>query len=102
MDYNKSLMEVWTDTMEFMNGHGLFEESKRESDIIHFGSLVKSRLMGTQLTPLQQLLRPYRPEDDSNLIIDKGPQPSINPKVFEIKAYVLGSIGFVGPSQCSE
>jgi hypothetical protein len=98
MDYNKSLMEVWTDTMEFMNGHGLFEESKRESDIIYFGSLVKSRLMGPQLTPLQQLLRPYKPEDDSNLIIDKGPQPSINPKVFEIKAYVLGSIGFVGPS----
>ena len=25
-------------------------------------------------------------------------QLSINPKVFEINAYVLGSIGFVGPS----
>lgn len=98
MDYTKSLMEVWTDTMEFMNGHGLFQESKRESDIIHFGSLVKSRLMGTQLTPLQQVLRPYKAEDDSNLIIEKGPQRSINPKVFEIKAYILGSIGVFGPS----
>ncbi|KIM97117.1 hypothetical protein OIDMADRAFT_57755 [Oidiodendron maius Zn] len=97
MDYNKSLMEVWTDTMEFMNGHGLFQESKQESDIMYFGSLVKSRLMNTQFTPLQQLLLPYKAEDDSNLIID-GPQPSINPKAFKIKAYVLGSIGVVGPS----
>ena len=97
MDYNKSLMEVWTDTMEFMNGHRLFQDSERESDIMYFGSLVKSRLMNTQCTPLQQLLRPYKAEDDSNLIIE-GWQPSINPKVFEIKAYVLGSIGVVGPS----
>ena len=98
MDYNKSLMEVWTDTMEFMNRHRLFQESERESDIMHFGSLVKSRLMSTQFTPLQQLLRPYKADDDSNLIIEKGSQSSINPKVFEIKAYVLGSIGVVGPS----
>ena len=98
MDYNKSLFEVWKDTMEFMNGHGLFQESERESDIVYFGSLVKSRLMDPQLTPLQQLQGPYKAEDDSNLIIERGPQPSSNQKVFDIKAYILGSIGVVGPS----
>lgn len=98
MDYNKSLMEVWTDTMEFLNKHRLFNDRKREADIIYFGELLRFQLMKTNLTPLQQLLRPYTPGDDSNLIIDRGQRPSSNPKVFELKAYVLGAIGFIGPS----
>jgi hypothetical protein len=98
MDYNKSLMEVWTDTMEFMNEHGLFQETERESDIIYLGSLVKSRLMGTRVTPLQQLQRPYKAQVDSNVIIERGWEPSKKKEVFEIKAYVLGAIGLVGPS----
>ncbi|RYO97522.1 hypothetical protein DL766_009785 [Monosporascus sp. MC13-8B] len=93
MDYNKSLIEIWTDTMEFMNWRGLLPES----ELVEFGKLVKRLLMGTQCGPLQQALRPYQPEKDSALVIeDHG--DSRNPKVFQQSAFVLGCVSRVGPS----
>jgi hypothetical protein len=58
MDYEKSLFEVWSDVMEFMNRQGLLEES----DILPHGALVKYLLMANDLNPLQQVRRAYVPE----------------------------------------
>jgi hypothetical protein len=49
MDYRKSLIEIWKDTMEFMNCRGLLPTS----DVIPFGRLVKSLLIGDHLGPLE-------------------------------------------------
>ncbi|RYP71291.1 hypothetical protein DL771_004868 [Monosporascus sp. 5C6A] len=93
MDYNKSLIEVWTDTMEFMNRQGLLPES----ELVEFGKLVKRLLMGTQCGPLQQALRPYQPDEDSALVIEDDGH-SRNPKVFQQSAFLLGCVSHVGPS----
>ncbi|RYP41598.1 hypothetical protein DL767_000940 [Monosporascus sp. MG133] len=93
MDYNKSLIEIWTDTMEFMNGRRLLPES----ELVEFGKLIKRLLMGTQCGPLQQALRPYQPEKDSALVIEDDGH-SRNPKVFQQSAFLLGCVSHVGPS----
>lgn len=90
MDYTKSLIEVWTDTMVFVNRWGLL----LEPDIISFGALVKSLLIGDNLAPLQQALRPHDPRPDSTLIV-KDPK---SPLVFQLRAFVVGCILEVGPS----
>jgi hypothetical protein len=90
MDYNKSLLEVWTDTMVFMNARSLL----LEPDIIPFGGLVKSLLIGNNLGPLKQVLRPYEPQPNSASII----KDSNSVKVFTLRAAVVGCIVAVGPS----
>ena len=90
MDYNKSLLEVWTDTMVFMNAQGLL----REPDIIPFGGLVKSLLIGNSLGPLEQVLRPYEPQPNSASIS----KDTNRAKVFTLRAVVVGCIVAVGPS----
>jgi hypothetical protein len=90
MDYNKSLLEVWTDTMVFLNAQG----SLRECDIIPFGSLVKSLLIGNNPEPLQQALRPHELQLDSLYIIGE----TKSDWVFELPAVVVGCIREVGPS----
>ncbi|UZP45207.1 hypothetical protein NXS19_013019 [Fusarium pseudograminearum] len=65
IDYNKSLFEIWTDVMEFMNRHNLFSNQ----DIISVGYLVKFLLMGAECDPLQQVLRTYAPGDRIDTII---------------------------------
>lgn len=43
MDYQKPLIDVWVDTMEFVNRRQLVSEA----NMIPFGKLVKNLLMGT-------------------------------------------------------
>ncbi|PMD20692.1 hypothetical protein NA56DRAFT_704495 [Hyaloscypha hepaticicola] len=90
MDYNKSLLEVWTDTMVFLNAQGSLDER----DIIPFGSLVKSLLIGNNLGPLQQALRPHDPQLDSVYVVGD----TESDLVFELQAVVVGCIQAVGPS----
>jgi hypothetical protein len=89
IDYEKSLFEIWTDVMEFMNQHHLFHSE----DVISVGHLVKFLLMGAECDPLQQILRSYAPRDgDDTIIIDTS-----HPKAFEIQGAVLGCVIYVGP-----
>ncbi|KAF5660855.1 het domain-containing protein [Fusarium heterosporum] len=89
IDYNKSLFQIWTDVMEFLNLQSLFEGE----DITFVGGLVKSLLMGTNYSPLQQILRPYGPEDGDDTIIT-----NINHyKAFKLKGAMLGVVIHVGP-----
>lgn len=90
MDYRKSLIEVWKDTVEFMNRRGLLPES----DVIPFGGLVKSLLIGTNLGPLEQALQPYEARPNSALTIEDPDSP----RVFQLDAYIVGCIITVGPS----
>jgi hypothetical protein len=90
MDYTKSLIEIWKDTMVFMNSQGLLPEP----DIIPFGGLVKSLLIGVNLGPLEQALRPYEPKPNSTLIIEDRNSP----RVFKLPAFVVGCVLAVGPS----
>lgn len=82
IDYSNSLFEVWTDTMEYMNKHSLLEST----DVINFGRLVKTLLMGSECESVGETLWPARsltgPGDVS----------------FTIPAFVLGRILTVGPS----
>lgn len=96
MDYNKSLLEIWTDVMEFMNRRKLLPES----DIVHVAGLVKSLLMGNRSEPLQQVLRPYEPDDEQAYILadNDGHQLEEDPKVFKLESYILGYVTYVGPS----
>ncbi|EGU73996.1 hypothetical protein FOXB_15493 [Fusarium oxysporum f. sp. conglutinans Fo5176] len=59
IDYNKSVFEIWTDVMEFMNRHSLFFDR----DIISIGHPVKFLLTGAECDPLQQILGLYAPRE---------------------------------------
>jgi len=90
VDYGKSLLEVWTDTMEFMNGQQLLSEP----EIVPFAMLIKRLLIGNNLRPLRQALQPYERWKDSAHII-KDPK---SPRVFQLQGYVVGCIMAIGPS----
>ncbi|KAF6828235.1 HET domain-containing protein [Colletotrichum plurivorum] len=97
IDYRKSLMDVWVDTMEFMNSRNLFSNG-RETEVVEMGGLVKSLLMDPYTSPLQQLLRPFVPRPDPRLIIQTRPEDAGNAQAFLFKAYILGVIHSIGPS----
>lgn len=97
-DYNKPPIQIWTDVMEFMNGHRLFDENS-ENDIIFCGTLVRYLLMGTQSTPVQQVLGPCVAEAETKLIhIPEMYSRNKDSRVFEFKGYVVGCIQSIGPS----
>ncbi|KAF7552399.1 hypothetical protein G7Z17_g4357 [Cylindrodendrum hubeiense] len=89
IDYNKSVIEIWTDVMEFLNRDGLFAGK----DIVQIGDLVKSLLMDNKSGPLQQILRPYAPGKDDRMVIGGLKTP----KVFKLEAAILGLVKHVGP-----
>ncbi|KAK1622163.1 hypothetical protein BDP81DRAFT_455566 [Colletotrichum phormii] len=81
-DYDKSLFQIWTETMEFMNRHKMFDDNN-ELEIVSHANLVKFLLMGTRCTPIQQVLRPYAAEAETQL--------SLGPSVKD----VAGNLGKV-------
>lgn len=91
MDYNKSLYEVWKDTMVFMNSWNLFKE---DSQIVMVGALVKSLLMASHSDPWSQISGGFKDEADSTQIINDRN----NPLVFCLPAIPVGCIVCVGPS----
>jgi hypothetical protein len=89
IDYEKSVFEIWTDVMEFMNDRKLFAGK----DIIYVGGLVKSLLMPSDCQPLQQILREYAPgKGDVTILTDPN-----DPKSFKLEAAMLGVVICVGP-----
>ncbi|KAL6924101.1 hypothetical protein FSHL1_001355 [Fusarium sambucinum] len=89
IDYNKSLFEIWTDVMEFMNAHDLFSNS----DIMSVGYLVKFLLTGPECDPLQQILRSYEPRNEDDIIITDEKRH----KSFELPSAIVGCVIHVGP-----
>ncbi|KAM5356930.1 hypothetical protein ACJ41O_003576 [Fusarium nematophilum] len=81
VDYQKTVFQIWTDVMEFMNQHGLFADQ----DIVSVGDLVKFLLMGTDCNLLEQISGPYVPAEDRD------------PESFQLRAAVLGFVVHVGP-----
>ncbi|KAG0649329.1 Heterokaryon incompatibility protein [Hyphodiscus hymeniophilus] len=90
MDYNKSVVEVWYDTMLFMNEGGRVPSS----EIVSFGRMVKEMLGGC-LAPIHQLSYEYaswkRPPSYSG-------ENLYNANMFKLHAYVAGVIIARGPS----
>ncbi|KAF5869646.1 putative het domain protein [Botrytis fragariae] len=92
MDYDKSLVKVWVDTMKFMNrGGGLSKD-----DIISVGGLVKSLLIGANSGPLEQALPLNHSQSTLTLCIEDTKNSS--PEVFGLKGYVVGCMVAVSPS----
>lgn len=89
MDYNKSLFQIWTDVMEFLNDR----ELPHGKDIVDVGRQVKYILMGDQREPLERMMQPYAPADGT--IFDAKTLKSS--KVFKVDAKVLGCVRNVGP-----
>ncbi|TDZ37305.1 Heterokaryon incompatibility protein 6, OR allele [Colletotrichum spinosum] len=96
MDYEKSPMDIWMDTMEFLNRRRLFADI--ETEIVEMGALVKFLLMDPDSSSLQQIWRSYKPKADPKLIRETQQGISMNSKVFHIQAYALGTIDFIGPA----
>ncbi|KLU92135.1 hypothetical protein MAPG_11082 [Magnaporthiopsis poae ATCC 64411] len=87
VDYKKSLMTIWEDTMVFLNAHGLIGESL---EIIQTGQLVKHLLASGAPSPLAQ----------SMPRIDRPPVGGStgNGRLFRLEAAYLGSVVDLGPS----
>ncbi|KAJ4414465.1 hypothetical protein N0V82_007914 [Gnomoniopsis sp. IMI 355080] len=98
IDYTKSLIEIWTDTMEYLNGRSLLTAE----DIVPMGQLIKTMLMGENCCPLDQVRRlHYEPKADSVPFIDQeyGSDRHIhNKKVFHVTGFMVGFIASTGPS----
>lgn len=97
MGYNRTLMQVWVDTMEFLNEEGLAVDS----DLIRVGRVVKSLLFGERTDPLDLVHRPNvdgeaQETQDIELINDS--KTPCSPKVFEIGGHAFGCISHLGPS----
>ncbi|KAF5250802.1 hypothetical protein FANTH_4074 [Fusarium anthophilum] len=88
IDYDKSFFQIWTDVMEFMNHHSLFD-----GDIISVGHLVKFLLMGAECDPLEQILGPCAQKVEDDTIITN----TNHDKAFALQGAVLGSVMCVGP-----
>lgn len=95
IDYSKSLIEIWVDTLEFVNRRGLLPES----DYIPFGRLVKSLLMGDNTKPLDQVQRLLHQLDESPMsLIVQGENQNSDARVFQFQSSILGCVYNLGPS----
>ncbi|KAH8681849.1 heterokaryon incompatibility protein-domain-containing protein [Xylariales sp. PMI_506] len=91
MDYSKSLYDVWTDTMVFMNKRKLFTD---ESQILPIGGLVKSILMGIHSDPLSQIAGQHQDQADPTQVLEDPDSPL----VFCFGAVAVGFVVHVGPT----
>lgn len=91
MDYGKREIDVWTDTMQFMNGHGLL----RGSDLVEFGRMVRGLLLGPGMGPVYSVAHP-NPQEATRSVLEG--QVSGNQDVFTLRAYVYGCIQYLGPT----
>lgn len=90
MDYQKSPLEVWKDTMMFVNAH----KTVPRSDMVHFGRLVKHLLGGDKVATIEQVVRENALHSNPVLLMEM----MRNHQILEIEAYIAGEIGDLGPS----
>lgn len=91
MDYGKREIDVWTDTMQFMNGRGLL----RGSDFVEFGRMVRGLLLGPGTGPVHSVAHPS-PREVTRLVFEG--QVSNNPDVFTLHTYIYGCVQYLGPT----
>ena len=96
VDYNKPLMEIWIDTMEFMNERQLFQTYEQETDIIECGKLIRFLLMGLETTPVRQMEIARQSRSNPHSI--DGDDTKNVAKAFKLRGYPVGWIRSVGPS----
>lgn len=95
IDYSKSLIEIWVDTLEFVNRRGLLPESS----FIPFGRLVKSLLMGDNTKLVDQVQRLVHQLDGSTMsLICQDEYQNSDARVFQFQSYILGCVCNLGPS----
>ncbi|KAL8392481.1 hypothetical protein RB595_002607 [Gaeumannomyces hyphopodioides] len=87
VDYKKSLVTVWEDTMVFLNAHGLIENS---GEILQTGQVVRGLLMSRAPNPLAQVM----PRTD----MPEAREGTGHGGSFRLRAVYLGSVVHVGPS----
>lgn len=90
MDYQKSLFEVWMDTMLFANEHWKLSDP----DIVPCGRMVKSLLGGSVIMPIDQVAREYASWSISPCLLKEIRDPGI----FNLSTHIAGMIRCTGPS----
>lgn len=91
MDYQKSLWDVWKDTILFANSSGKLSVS----EVIPFAKLVKGLLGDSSVARVDQVAQEYTSWTGSPLMVNEA---SENLTIFRLTAYVTGVITYVGPS----
>jgi hypothetical protein len=87
MDYQRSLLEVWKDTMLFAKRQGMLPAY----GIIHFGKMAKRMLGGSSVAPIDQVAQDYASWTSS-------PDATCNRTIFNVPGYIAGMIICIGPS----
>jgi hypothetical protein len=87
MDYQKSLLEVWKDTMVFAKRQGMLPAS----GIIRFGKMVKRMLGGSSVASIDQIAQDFASRSSS-------PDSTCDRTIFNVPGYIAGMIICKGPS----
>ncbi|PNY28865.1 Heterokaryon incompatibility protein 6 [Tolypocladium capitatum] len=98
MDYRKSLLDVWVDTVNFMSRNGLLPESCPER--VAFCKLVRDLLGGGELRTVGGVVQFHNGEPDHSLVNadDGGESDEMARSAMSLRADVLGVITSLGPS----
>ena len=94
VDYDKSPIEIWIGTMEFMSKG----ELPLDTEMISLGKFAKSVCMVPKCDPWDHVIGPHLDKTGQPIRrIDDSPGLR-NPKAFNIKGFAFGSIKYLGPS----
>jgi hypothetical protein len=88
MDYRKSHLEVWVDTMEYMNQNGMLEEV----NMVQFGTLLRFLLGGDAVGSVVDIRRLCDPQKPDWL----ASRRSLPPFLVTVSQHAV--VGYVGPS----
>lgn len=98
MDYSKSLLDVWVDTVNFMSRNGLLPESCAER--VAFCRLVRRLLGGDELESVGGVVQFCNGERDYSLFNDwdRNDNDDMALSAMSLRADVLGVVTSLGPS----
>ncbi|KND89321.1 Heterokaryon incompatibility protein 6, OR allele [Tolypocladium ophioglossoides CBS 100239] len=98
MDYSKSLLDVWVDTVNFMSRRGLLPESCAER--VAFCKLVRDLLGADELGTVGGVVQFHNREPDYSLFddYDSNENDEMARSAMSLPADVLGVVNSLGPS----
>ncbi|KAK2616992.1 hypothetical protein QQS21_000081 [Conoideocrella luteorostrata] len=98
MDYNKTLLQVWSDTIHFMSRHDLLPEDCSER--VQFCRTVRDLLGGEELGSVSGVVRLYNNPDEESFLDDHNLKESDEMALSGLSffAEVYGVIVSLGPS----
>ncbi|OAQ65312.1 heterokaryon incompatibility [Pochonia chlamydosporia 170] len=98
MDYNKTLLEVWTDTIHFMSRHDLLPDDCAER--VQFCSLVRDLLGGEELGSVSGVVQLHHAPGDESFYDSHNKQATdeVALSALSFFAEVYGVIVSLGPS----